>query len=134
MRAPNNKPTEKTKRRIKQERKRLLRNKMPPQTPSQTPSEPSQYVEMDFNNLVQSMLDREEIQKELTKEATKRLDTQQSIEIVKNILSEYFTSFLVLGYGVDGNRVIIKNTITDMDEDSLIEMLRYVFMRMINNG
>ena len=119
MRAPNNKPTEKTEKRLSQ---------------NHNLSSDTKYIELDINTLIQQMFNTPDVKNEITKQATKRLNTQQSATMVKNILSEYFNSFMLLGYGVDGDRVIIKNTTTDMEEDSLVELVRYVFMRMMQGS
>jgi len=117
MRAPYNKPTEKTKKRLA----------------SKTLSKASELgpLEIDINTLVEKMLGSKNIQEEILRTATKRLQTKDEIDNLKAILSEYLDSFILLGYGVEGNRVIIKHTKTSKDEDSIIEMFRFVFMRMV---
>ena len=120
MRAPYNKPTEKTEKRI---------SKKPPIPISQNNN--LSLVELDLPSLIEKVLQDEHIQDEIHIEATKRLNTEESIKSVKAILSEYFDSFMVLGYDVDGDRLIVKHTKTDRDDDSMLEMLRYVFMTML---
>jgi len=120
MRAPYNKPTPKTKKRLA----------------SGTLKEASEYgpLEIDINALVEKMLGSESVQEELLKTATKRLQTKDEVDMIKAILSEYLDAYMILGYGVDGKRVIVKSTKTNQDEDSIIEMLRFVFMRMVQSG
>ena len=79
------------------------------------------------------MINEEISQDTYTMNATKSLSTEQDIQTLKQILAEYFDSFMVLGYGINGNRIIIRYTKTDKDEDSLLEMLRHVFMRTIQD-
>ncbi len=118
MRAPNNKPTEKTEQRLAEE-ERLLNSKP---------------IKMDIGSILENLFEDEKVQEEILAEASKRLDTEESINNVKYILSEFFNSFLVLGYGVDGERIIIKKCDSDKDDDSLIEILRHVFMKTIQGN
>lgn len=130
MRSPTNKPTEKAIKRITNEKTSstntpILNNKVP--------VNPQNIVEIDINKLLKSMINEEISQDTYTMNATKSLSTEQDIQTLKQILAEYFDSFMVLGYGINGNRIIIRYTKTDKDEDSLLEMLRHVFMRTIQD-
>ena len=121
MRAPTNKPTEKTEKRLAN-------------TSTNKPAvNESQYVKVDIQSVIQKMLEDGTLQNELSKEATKQLTTRQAVNTVKNILSEYFDCFMLMGYGVDGRRTIIRHSKTDRDEDSIVELLRYVLIRIMQN-
>ena len=63
----------------------------------------------------------------------KKLIDDANIDIIKNILSEYFNCFALIGYDINGKRVVCKWTASDQHEDSLIELLRCVFMNIVNN-
>lgn len=89
------------------------------------------FIEMDLTHLLQNFLVDSNFQEEIIKNATKELDSENAIAMVKNILSEYFTSFMLLGYDINGDRKVIKLAKTDRDEDSIIELLRYVMIRII---
>ena len=112
MRAPNNQPTEKTKKRLEREQ----------QLPSKSPS-----VSMDVQELMQIILDDEKVQKEVTR----RLDSQEAIETLTSIMTEYLESFMLIGYDIDGEPVIIKHTNTTRDENGVIELMRCVFLSFI---
>ena len=99
---------------------------------SNTPPSKTKYIELNINDVMQKMMQQESIKEFIHKEAIKRLDTEEEIKNLTAILTEFFSTFIVLGYGVDGNRIVIKHTKTDRDEDSIVEVLRYVFMRIIN--
>ena len=94
-------------------------------------SKESPLVKIDVQTLLERMLNDENVQKEIEAEAIKKLDTKESVDAVKAILGEYLDSYMILGYGIDGSRIILKKTKTNRDEDSIIEMLRCVFMSMI---
>jgi hypothetical protein len=128
MKAPNNKPTEKTEQRIEAER---LGPKI---TKLGDLGDDTQFIELDIKDLVKQMLTTESVQQEITKEATKRLDKEETVGAVKSILSEYFNAFIILGYGVNGDRIVIKETKSDMGDDSIIEVLRYVLMKMVHGN
>jgi hypothetical protein len=121
MRSPFNQHTDKTKKRLEKDSKPVS-------------------VGMDFTSLVQSILSDPEIQQNLeivqesSIEATKRIDTKESVRVLKNILSEYFDSFMIMGYDVNGERTVVRSTKNDKDDDAAIELLRFVLLRMINKG
>lgn len=96
-----------------------------------SPDDPT-VIKMDLSALLQSVLQNEEMQEKIIYEANKQLDSEESIDMVRTILSEYFSSFILLGYDVNGDRKIIKLSNNDRDEDSIIELLRYVMMRILS--
>jgi hypothetical protein len=120
MMAPNTKPTEKTEKRLSQ------------MGVSPLPDQPDkQIIKVDMNALIKNMLNDEDMQGEIYREASRRLDTEEAVDRLKLMLTEYLDTFMIIGYGVDANRIIVKHSKNDRDDDSLIEILRYVFMRMV---
>lgn len=130
MRSPFNQHTAKTKNRL--ERDSNEESKPVPTAPIT--------VGMDFSSMVQSILSDPEIRQNLeiveesSVEATKRIDTKESVRVLKNILSEYFDSFMIMGYDVNGERTVVRSSKNDRDDDSAIELLRFVLLRMLNKG
>ena len=61
----------------------------------------------------------------------KKCDLMKEATFVKNMLSEHLDGFLVVGYTLDGQRVTIKHTKTDREEDALIEQLRLIFLKLM---
>ena len=121
MRAPNNKPTEKAEKRLAGQDDILGEENSP-------------MAEMDINTLLKTLLDNEPIQNKATPVASKHIHTENDMLNIRAIVSEYFDSFLILGYSIDGKRVVIKKCDNDKDEDSLVEVLRFVFMKMIQGN
>ena len=58
----------------------------------------------------------------------KKLNTEESVNIVKTILTEYFNNYMLIGYDIAGDRVVIHHAKNNKDEDAVIELLRYVLM------
>lgn len=61
-------------------------------------------------------------------------DKQVDPMVIKAMLSEYMACFALLGYDIDGNRIIIKWAPSDQAEDSLIELVRCIFLNIAQNG
>jgi hypothetical protein len=88
----------------------------------------------------------EEIQKKVN-DAISNLELQKSIErwmkenkkenaiilrdlnILKGIISEYLDAFLIFGYNINGERVIIQNFNNARDRDAIMEFLKTVFIK-----
>ena len=60
-------------------------------------------MELDVNVLIQKLLKSERGRDIINKEATKRLDTDTAKTMVRTYLSEYFNSYMLLGYDLDGD-------------------------------
>lgn len=116
MRAHNDNPTDKMKKNLK---KQPLH-----------PAPANECVEIDLNKLINEILN-DATKAEVNKTVTKRIDSEEVIIRIKAILSEYFDSFMLMGYDVNGKRVVLRHAKTNKDEDSLMEMIRYIFIRMV---
>ena len=55
-------------------------------------------------------------------------------EIIKAILSEYLNCFALIGYDLEGKRIVIKWSPNDKSEDSLVELIRCIFLNIAQNG
>jgi hypothetical protein len=49
--------------------------------------------------------------------------------ILKSIISEYLDSFIVFGYNLHGERVIIQNYPRSKDRDAIMEFLKIIFFK-----
>jgi len=74
-----------------------------------------------------------ELQKSLDKWLKENHQHQQvamrDLGLLKAIISEYLDSFLVFGYNLDGERVILQNFSKARDRDALMEFLKIVFIK-----
>lgn len=74
-----------------------------------------------------------ELQKSLDRWLKENYQHQQvamrDLGLLKAIISEYLDSFLVFGYNLDGERVILQNFSKAKDRDALMEFLKIVFIK-----
>lgn len=54
---------------------------------------------------------------------------KRDLSILKSTLCEYLDSFLVLGYTMEGDRVIMQNFRTAKDRDAIVEFLKTIFLK-----
>jgi hypothetical protein len=57
----------------------------------------------------------------------------RDLSILKGINEEYLNSFLVLGYTLEGERVILQSYSCPKDKDALMEFLKVVFIQNHNS-
>jgi hypothetical protein len=55
--------------------------------------------------------------------------TRRDISILRNSLVEYLDSFLVLGYTMEGDRIVMQNFKTPKDRDAIVEFLKTIFLK-----
>lgn len=56
----------------------------------------------------------------------------RDLEILSSIVTEYLDAFILFGYNMDGERVIIQNYSKAKDRDAMMEFLKIVFLRYQN--
>lgn len=59
--------------------------------------------------------------------------SSEEFKILEGIASEYLKSFLILGYTLNDNKILIGHAPTPKDHDALVEHLRQTFMRTVND-
>jgi hypothetical protein len=57
----------------------------------------------------------------------------RDLSILKGINEEYLSSFITLGYTMDGERVILQSYSCPKDKDALMEFLKVVFIQNHQN-
>lgn len=82
-------------------------------------------------NYIKSVIN--EIQSETTSNVKKYLVDQSDANNLMAIISEYLTSYIVIGYKHDGGSIILKHTLTDKDEDAIVESIRSVVMSILSS-
>jgi hypothetical protein len=55
--------------------------------------------------------------------------TKRDMNILKNNISEYMSSFLVFGYDMNDDRIIIQKFETPRDRDAIMEFLKTIFIK-----
>lgn len=60
--------------------------------------------------------------------------TSRDLSILKNSIMEYMDSFLLFGYNVDGERVILQAFESPKDRDAIMEFLKTIFIKQQNEN
>lgn len=55
--------------------------------------------------------------------------SMRDLGILKGIISEYLDTYLIFGYNVNGERIILQNFKTARDRDAIMEFLKTVFLK-----
>jgi hypothetical protein len=89
------------------------------------------------NNLFDA-INNAELEKGLDKwSKEKDFDTRVSIRdlnILKSLITEYLDTFMLMGYNVDGERIVIQHFNTHRDRDAIMEFLKNLFIQQQQNN
>ena len=55
--------------------------------------------------------------------------SMRDLGILKGIVSEYLDTFLIFGYNVNGERIILQNFKNARDRDAIMEFLKTIFLK-----
>lgn len=58
----------------------------------------------------------------------------RDLTLLKSIISEYLDSYLLLGYSMEGQRIVIQSFNTAKDKDALMEFLKNIFIQQQQNN
>jgi hypothetical protein len=87
----------------------------------------------DIHKKVFDAVNELELQKSLDKWLKDNKQHQQvamrDLGLLKAIITEYLDSFILFGYNIDGERVILQNFNKAKDRDALMEFLKIVFIK-----
>jgi hypothetical protein len=100
-------------------------NNKPKKPVKQKPIKSSSLSQEDAYKILKGILEEEADDIKLPKKM--REANIESMTQLKNMVEEYMDCFVIVGYDVNGRRVIVKHTKNDRDEDSLVEQVRYLF-------
>lgn len=74
-----------------------------------------------------------ELQKSIDKfmKESKRANqiSMRDLSILKGIMGEYLDAFLVFGYNIEGDRIILQNFKNARDRDAIMEFLKTIFLK-----
>jgi hypothetical protein len=89
------------------------------------------------NNLF-AAINNAELEKGLDKwSKEKDFETKVSIRdltVLKGIITEYLDTFMIMGYNVDGERVVIQHFNSHRDRDAIMEFLKNLFIQQQQNN
>jgi hypothetical protein len=78
-------------------------------------------------------VNRKELEKSLDKwlkdNHTQNAIAMRDLGLLKAIVSEYLDSFIVFGYNLDGERIILQNYEKARDRDAIMEFLKTIFIK-----
>jgi hypothetical protein len=57
----------------------------------------------------------------------------RDLELLSSIISEYMDSFIMFGYNLEGERVVIQHYQKPKDRDAMMEFLKIVFFKYQNS-
>lgn len=87
----------------------------------------------DLQERVFGAINNLELQKSMDKWLKEQAQSNQiikrDISILKNSLVEYLDSFLVLGYTMEGDRIVMQHFKTPKDRDAIVEFLKTIFLK-----
>ena len=64
----------------------------------------------------------------------RNIESTKDLENLHNLLKEYMCSFIVVGYSMNDERVLIQNSSTQKDKDALMELLKNIFLTLQQNN
>lgn len=58
----------------------------------------------------------------------------RDLNLLRSIISEYLDTYIVFGYNLEGDRIVIQNCNTSRDKDALMEFLKNIFIKQQHNN
>lgn len=53
----------------------------------------------------------------------------RDLGLLKSIISEYLDAFIVFGYNIEGERIILQHYVNAKDRDAIMEFLKTIFIK-----
>ncbi len=88
----------------------------------------------EFNILIQQQVQLHLSKAQEQEAHQKNIESTQDLEKLHNLLKEYMNSFIVVGYSMNDERVLIQNSNTQKDKDALMELLKNIFLTLQQNN
>jgi len=91
-------------------------------------------VEMDqITEKVFDELNKKELEKSLDRWLKTNSDrnsiAMRDLGLLKSIITEYLDTFILFGYNIDGERIILQHYTSPKDRDAIMEFLKTIFIR-----
>ena len=110
-----------------------LKNSQVPSLSGTTNSEKNKISIDDVAEKVFKEINQKELQKSLDRwlkeHQTQNAIAMRDLGLLKAIVSEYLDSFIVFGYTLEGERVILQNYQKARDRDAIMEFLKTIFIK-----
>ena len=99
---------------------------------SKTPSLSSANL-VDIEQKILTAINNQELQRGIEKwvrnNEQKQKETNRDLSLLSGIIGEYLDSYILFGYNLEGERVIIQSQSSPKDRDALMEFLKIVFLK-----
>lgn len=91
-----------------------------------------------LNEKVFNSINNLELQKSLDRWLKQNMQQNQivrrDLSILKNSVSEYLESYLLFGYNLEGDRIILQKFDSAKDRDAIMEFLKTIFLKQQNEN
>jgi hypothetical protein len=78
-------------------------------------------------------INKKELEKSLDKwlkeNNNKNAIAMRDLGLLKSIISEYLDTFIVFGYNIEGERIILQHYTSAKDRDAIMEFLKTIFIK-----
>jgi len=99
---------------------------------SKTPSLSSANVQ-DIEQKILTAINNQELQRGIEKwirnNDQRQKENNRDLSLLSGIIGEYLDSYILFGYNLEGERVIIQSQSSPKDRDALMEFLKIVFLK-----
>jgi hypothetical protein len=58
----------------------------------------------------------------------------RDLNLLRSIISEYLDTYIVFGYNLEGDRIVIQHCNSPRDKDALMEFLKNIFIKQQHNN
>ena len=114
----------------------MAARKKTPQKNTITPKLSSANEEIQMNVIADKIfneINNKELQKSLDRwlkeNQTQNAITMRDLGLLKSIITEYLDTFILFGYNLEGERIILQHYVKAKDRDAIMEFLKTIFIK-----
>jgi hypothetical protein len=114
----------------------MAARKKTPQKNTATPKLSSVNEEVQMNAIADKIfneINNKELQKSLDRwlkeNQTQNAITMRDLGLLKSIITEYLDTFILFGYNLEGERIILQHYMKAKDRDAIMEFLKTIFIK-----
>jgi hypothetical protein len=114
----------------------MAARKKTPQKNTATPKLSSTNEEIQMNAIADKIfneINNKELQKSLDRwlkeNQTQNAITMRDLGLLKAIITEYLDTFILFGYNLEGERIILQHYMKAKDRDAIMEFLKTIFIK-----
>jgi len=89
-----------------------------------------------LRNVMGTFANNEELQRSIdnwiANNKQKRQENIRDLSMLKSVVEEYLDGFILFGYTISGERIVVTSYPTPKDKDAVLEFLRFVFFHQMN--